>query len=666
MADNTQMDLLIRLEADVLQAQTNLAKFEKQVGGIEKSVNKSVDAAAKEFKRMEAAINPAARAQQRYEKDVKTVEAAVRAGVVTQKRANATLTIAREKFAQASVGARGYAFQATRGMNSSRMMGVAIQQAGFQVGDFAVQVASGQSALRAFIQQGTQLISMFGPAGAVAGAFLAIGGAIATFLFMSDDAIEETGDAIATFSSVISESDKVVKAYTNNIRGLGDEYGTLTNKVNQFNEAQLIALTQRLKDEARDQAIALSEAFVEPTISGGPISAKTQAQFDKARTFLQQLKTPEAAQDFIVAFDNMILEMEEFASNSPILTKAVEDVRRNLMKLEAASVALAKVQQALRTGAIEDDIKGTDALAKQFEKVTSANAKRLRQIRRKAESDHEKDLTRVNKRIIKTQMMKQKELERLEKIHLKAVEKLRQEQANRLISTGVKSGIEQVLEDAENVARKTEQAVVKSFKGMEDALVSFVTTGKVDFKSLTNSIIQDMIRMQIQQNITKPLAQAALSFLPSLFGFTKGVSPTGSDVQGTPFSTGGDVSGPGTATSDSIMAFLSNGEFVVNAKAANRHRALLKALNSGKVNSFAAGGSVGSAAGMSGFGPQVIINDQRGAGDPDIQKSTARGANGQEVIELTILPAVDKAIRGGMFDKGLNQSFGVTRVGVQR
>lgn len=47
------------------------------------------------------------------------------------------------------------------------------------------------------------------------------------------------------------------------------------------------------------------------------------------------------------------------------------------------------------------------------------------------------------------------------------------------------------------------------------------------------------------------------------------------------FASGGSVYGPGTATSDSILARLSNGEFVVNAKAANENRPLLDHLNNG-------------------------------------------------------------------------------------
>lgn len=47
------------------------------------------------------------------------------------------------------------------------------------------------------------------------------------------------------------------------------------------------------------------------------------------------------------------------------------------------------------------------------------------------------------------------------------------------------------------------------------------------------------------------------------------------------FATGGWVSGPGTGTSDSIPALLSNGEFVVNAKAAKENAAFLENINSG-------------------------------------------------------------------------------------
>ncbi len=58
--------------------------------------------------------------------------------------------------------------------------------------------------------------------------------------------------------------------------------------------------------------------------------------------------------------------------------------------------------------------------------------------------------------------------------------------------------------------------------------------------------------------------------------------------------TGGRIAGPGTGTSDSIPAMLSNGEYVVKAAATKKYGALLEAINSGAVRHLAGGGAAAS------------------------------------------------------------------------
>lgn len=81
------------------------------------------------------------------------------------------------------------------------------------------------------------------------------------------------------------------------------------------------------------------------------------------------------------------------------------------------------------------------------------------------------------------------------------------------------------------VAISTKNMMTSAFTGMEDALVNFVKTGKLDFSSLANSIITDLIRIQVQQSITKPLSQAVTSAggasgifggIKDFFGFADG------------------------------------------------------------------------------------------------------------------------------------------------
>ena len=83
---------------------------------------------------------------------------------------------------------------------------------------------------------------------------------------------------------------------------------------------------------------------------------------------------------------------------------------------------------------------------------------------------------------------------------------------------GVTRGLATVADEAANAAAQTERLFTNAFKGMEDALVDFVKTGKLDFKSLTDSIITDLIRMQVQSRITGPLAGALNTFIGSMFG----------------------------------------------------------------------------------------------------------------------------------------------------
>ena len=77
-----------------------------------------------------------------------------------------------------------------------------MQQLGYQVGDFAVQVQGGTNAFVAFGQQGSQLLGILGPLGAVAGALLAIFTAFAAAMSNSEDS---TGRAAAEFAKLKGE-----------------------------------------------------------------------------------------------------------------------------------------------------------------------------------------------------------------------------------------------------------------------------------------------------------------------------------------------------------------------------------------------------------------------------------------------------------------------------
>jgi lambda family phage tail tape measure protein len=110
--------------------------------------------------------------------------------------------------------------------------------------------------------------------------------------------------------------------------------------------------------------------------------------------------------------------------------------------------------------------------------------------------------------------------------------------AERSWETGVTKALNNYIETVSNAAAQSERLFTNAFKGMEDALVSFVQTGKLDFKSLANSIIADLIRIQIQNSIMKPLAQATSGM--SLSGM---FSSAGNFLSGLFKADGGPVAG---------------------------------------------------------------------------------------------------------------------------
>jgi hypothetical protein len=107
------------------------------------------------------------------------------------------------------------------------------------------------------------------------------------------------------------------------------------------------------------------------------------------------------------------------------------------------------------------------------------------------------------------------------------------------------------------------------------------------FKSLLVGIAQDIIR----SNINKALA----GLFSAGFGGATGNLP-GVVAGGPAFAEGGSVRGPGTSTSDSIPARLSDGEFVVKASSVQKYGVdFMNAINQGiapAVRAFKNGGAV--------------------------------------------------------------------------
>ena len=79
----------------------------------------------------------------------------------------------------------------------------------------------------------------------------------------------------------------------------------------------------------------------------------------------------------------------------------------------------------------------------------------------------------------------------------------------------LQEGAKAYFETIKDFGKQTQDAVASAFKGMEDALVKFVTTGKLNFGDLTRSILADLARIAIRS----AMFNMGKSIFPSFFNF---------------------------------------------------------------------------------------------------------------------------------------------------
>jgi lambda family phage tail tape measure protein len=195
--------------------------------------------------------------------------------------------------------------------------------------------------------------------------------------------------------------------------------------------------------------------------------------------------------------------------------------------------------------------------------------------------------------------------------------------------------------EAANVAAATRSAFADAFKGAEDALVTFVTTGKLNFSDLANSIIADLARIAIRQGVTGPLVSALGT---ALSGWMSGGAATAGQVAGATqgvnaglplaFSSGGYT---GDEPRDQATGIVHGQEYVLNADTTAR-------LGRGTLDSLNAGGP-------------LPMSDSRSGSITPVTTGTAAQGNDAPNVQINLInqggEQMDAQQGGSRWDAGL-------------
>ncbi|WP_313687047.1 tail protein (tape measure) [Pantoea sp.] len=268
-----------------------------------------------------------------------------------------------------------------------------MQQAGYQVQDFIVQVQGGQSALVAFSQQGSQLAGAFGPSGAIIGAIIALGSVLAGTLVKSMGSVEDQMKTLATATNALND---VINISQSGVAALSDKYALLarTNAeaatilrnqaIIEYNQA-----VSKLPSAINDAATSIfglgdsaKAAFAGATVgisAFNDILKANQIETDNVKEAFSQLASRgDAAQGSMLTFSSTISALssnfgisEQQAFN---LAKQLQNVSQT--KSPEALQALVLELQGIKSSSTDGQVALTAFISKLVNLVSaSANAK---------------------------------------------------------------------------------------------------------------------------------------------------------------------------------------------------------------------------------------------------------------------------------------------------
>ena len=216
---------------------------------------------------------------------------------------------------------------------------------------------------------------------------------------------------------------------------------------------------------------------------------------------------------------------------------------------------------------------------------------------------------------------------------------------------GIESGLKSYIDSFGTMRQAMENATVQTFDKMGDALADFVATGKLDFRSLTVSILQDLSKMLIKMAIANAMKSA--------LGYADGGIVGGGSTQSAALFSGGGYTGYGGKYEPA--GIVHKGEVVFSQRDVRNHGGVA-AVERLRLKGYADGGTVGIAPHLLSNGQvqnaggaviNVTVNMQ--GGGEDARQEAEEGVKAGMVAAMKQIAAAE--IANGLRPRGLIYQF---------
>ena len=260
-----------------------------------------------------------------------------------------------------------------------------LQQGGYQLQDFVVQLQSGTSFFTAFGQQGSQFAGIFGPQGAVIGAIIAIGSAVGgmgyKMLTASED-VKTLQEKVEDLETATSDYADALSGLTMPVDAFGNVIDQVSGKVSALSQAMLEL--KKIKFEESLKAVTnLLPAFESSPLGREMTGMEAKNIFDLFPE-IKQTQSAGPAGETAAKFGTLIGKAME-AKGLEEQAAAFEAIRQSVLELAGPVETLDKKQRQF----YESVIAAQNQIQQVIEANEAANAK--------IEDEKQRKLDKLNK-----------------------------------------------------------------------------------------------------------------------------------------------------------------------------------------------------------------------------------------------------------------------------
>ena len=294
---------------------------------------------------------------------------------------------------------------------------------------------------------------------------------------------------------------KLASAYENTVAGINDKYADKAKAPKKTQFDRDLEAVDRLKFDARAADAGLAPQTMKELDALNAVYKRT----NMSQAEYLQLASAAMANDSMIAANKRAVNAE---------LKAEAEATQYLNELQSR---FNRSNQAKSDGLIilPENVARLNAELRKVDETATETRNRLTKAfgdGRLSASDYAQKIDELN-RLVSEQKEKV--------IDLNA----QQDRMNESWAVGAQRALQKYQDTALNVAAASEQAFSRAFSSMEDALVQFAMTGKMNFSNFANSVVADIIRIQTRAAMSKAIdagggASGLLGAIGGFLGFS--------------------------------------------------------------------------------------------------------------------------------------------------